>query len=706
MTQNIALSNARKNKALSFKDLAKATSISRLVLYLYENGYVQISEKHIIILSKFFDVDTEYFAIGNGYPQITEDIPKDKFLKKIQKLTSNKFTAIVSSIIFILSIVSICMSFFMTDNCSNYSEGFYDKNYIALNNYVARYSEGVPSSSIRSMDMHTSIYNNDDSSKTFTIEVFTQSSNNKIAHINTNLRTTILKDEIIYSINYTNSSFATAEVLLKKYSKKYSCLFKRTGKELKFISIDEQDQIIDGALSNDNLFEYVEVNNDTIKNSFLNIDDENFKEVSKLITDNIEECDSTFDLWNNDNPKLNVSFDEILNEQTKGNESYFSYYDLGIKLLLIGATFAVVSFIVLGLFLYFLLITKHKIHALSCNNSYFPEIDGRSIRKRAYLNNNLSIFPFLPEFAIRFCCLLILGIGSSGLMVILGSGLQIFPYSINDATYFYKIANVLVSIAIFGLFFCNMDVLQNTKNPWTSIILTFVGGAVFYVFEVVMIYDLRFGGNQTLDLLTDYFPGNILWGMCTFKVLNLFLFYNPNFENNKRRKTIIFRCFSLIPVIYLAICLIYTSGRKLGGWSMPYYFSSLLFSKSFPLSIFILTFSFAVYFYRLYVVKKYGKDESIIYFSGNKYQFVRNILTSCIILLIGIFELIFMNNQTANAIGIGKYYFIILLIPFIMFYHSHFGERNIKMDRIYRVLYVLAFSVSYIFIAAIIIMRK
>ena len=74
----------------------------------------------------------------------------------------------------------------------------------------------------------------------------------------------------------------------------------------------------------------------------------------------------------------------------------------------------------------------------------------------------------------------------------------------------------------------------------------------------------------------------------------------------------------------------------------------------------------------------------------------------CVIIgVVAIVEFLLRYNKTANQLGLGQSYYIYILIPLVLFYHPHKGDRKTVLDWIITALYMA--SVSAIIIALMVV---
>ena len=207
-------------------------------------------------------------------------------------------------------------------------------------------------------------------------------------------------------------------------------------------------------------------------------------------------------------------------------------------------------------------------------------------------------------------------------------------------------------------------------------------------------------GSLLSMFLNFSLPNPFMSTTCYFLIM-FFLFYTPKIIKT-RNKLLLFRIASILPVIYIIVSfLIFNSdilfGIKLDPWT-KYFFSGQRLS----LSILAVSYLFCLFFLRLYFKKKYGEDNANRYFMGNRFLFLKNIMTSVIIIIIWFIELLCMENPTLNKMGIGINFYMIILVPLILFYHPHKGKRNRITDYLILGLYITVLLVAYL-VAAIVV---
>lgn len=273
---------------------------------------------------------------------------------------------------------------------------------------------------------------------------------------------------------------------------------------------------------------------------------------------------------------------------------------------------------------------------------------------------------------------------------------------INDLTS-VEVASSLTSISILLVFFMKLDIKQNEKKSFTTNYFLFFLGLIFYFLLMIIEYSLSFSKSINADLLEvlmNMLPGNIIWGVLSFNLLISTLFSKPNFKTHQKRNMILFRCLSIIPISYMVISSLCQIGKKLWGWNLPLSVSTLLFSKALILILFAIIYCFAVFAYRKYITYKYGEEKGEIYQTGNRYCFVKNVIASVIIIVLGILDIIIGKNWPGNPVMNGSFYPILFCVPVVLLYHPHFGKRNAKWDISFVALYAVSMLLGILLIAA------
>lgn len=687
MAQNNNLKTELFTQNITLKELSKKTGISRLRLYLYENGYVSIKDKDIQTLSRVLNVDKSLFDIGNGYPVFENDRTNNT---KIKKVLGSKTTGVTSAIVVLSSIVFVILGINGINNVKSDTTSYFDKEYINAVNYV-RENGSISINLFNPTELLSTVKYKDTTNNSY----FTFKVSNDDSFIGKSELSTTLTRSNGYKVGLYYFDNIKGKISIKDTTDTtiYRGNFTRSAKDsisiYNLFSVNDEDESISTPLAELNPV---------------------FIDISSFLTNSLVQFDEVFESWNKDTLKYSGSFYDLLSIFKKGNDNLSFYYDLSFQGALLGSTFGAISLMAFVLFAMIFISDRKKKMANSAinveetvTNNNFCEFKETPLKFRAPLKDNLIYAPFVPEMVFRILGLIFVLIGSTGLMISVGSVLGIFQNidAVSGFKYNSAVSHILV-LGFFTMFFTKLNTIQNKKDMLSSTLLMFGGGLILYIFEVLLSFDLV-STNSVLGLvITELLPGNIIWGIGIFELLNYFLYCNPDWIQGNKTKTIIFRSLSILPLAYCLVSLFYNAGIKL--WNFPtlhYAVSALLFSKAFIFISFGILYSYIIYIYRFIVIKKYGKDNASLYFLGNKYFFIKNIIAVVLIIGIGLLEYFGSDLSFAKAFGIKNNWYILALIPIVLFYHPHNGARNKTIELTYSILNMLFLSVSYLFIICI-----
>lgn len=310
--------------------------------------------------------------------------------------------------------------------------------------------------------------------------------------------------------------------------------------------------------------------------------------------------------------------------------------------------------------------------------------------------------PFVPEILIRILAIVAALVSSIGLYRIFQSivGLDIIGV-VNDVQFKSQIST-FTTLAVMLVFFTKLDIRQSFKNSFRVNYILFFAGLIFYILLIFVQAELGSYKGDISVTVTDalnYLPGNIIWGILAFNLLVTFLFAEPQSIQNSSKKRIRYRCFAILPILYLIASSVINIGSRSLGWNIPFAINSLFFSKALILTVFSVLYCFGVYFYKRHTIVKYGKENSIIYRNGNAYLYKKNLIVVAIVALLGVVSIIISKYWPENPFDAAGGYIILFTIPFILFYHPHFGQRNKKWDIAFGAIYGLSMALGILLIA-------
>lgn len=130
-----------------------------------------------------------------------------------------------------------------------------------------------------------------------------------------------------------------------------------------------------------------------------------------------------------------------------------------------------------------------------------------------------------------------------------------------------------------------------------------------------------------------------------------------------------------------------------------------MFRKQFAATAFAIVYPLAVTIYRYIIRKKYGSEQAKLYFEGNEYYFIKNIIACFLIATIVILAYAIKNSDAslAGALDLKKATILANLIPFVLFYHPHVGKRNRALDLTFSLLYTFSFAIGYVYLGQFIL---
>jgi transcriptional regulator with XRE-family HTH domain len=678
MTQNVYLQNLRLAKKWSLKEAEKQTHISRLLLYLYEQGYLALPKKLYPDLALVYGVSVDSFNDVLAYP--TPLLEEKKPSKKAEKIKA--WALSWPSLISVFALFAICLSLFLWGyldlyKIGNSTEAVYDPSLQDLTSLVRE--KGTYDAE---KEDYLAPVTKDD--KTFTV----QASGDKRLVTSTAFVYLFPDSAQDESITFTLSASGTASIF----------------------SFTETDATLDltyytgaGRIENDHY----------ILESLLDMldeevtDEETLAEKQTLVASYEGETAPLFAEWaqtygyaGEPNPNALVAL------ITAGNAYLRGQIDLANNLLLYSTLLGVI-FLFLALLLSTLkIVAKKKKQVYELPESE-PDLAFLPPRHAAPLAPNTRFFqPFIPETLFRL----------AGVLLILSSSIILFriAYSILHAEDIFEIIiNALgvmdwikllplIPLATTLWFFIRIEILHTSKNVIPTAVLSFFLGLLYYFAENAFVFYFELGNDSyratLLELFLSFMPGNLFWGMGASSLIVLFLLTTPKFK--KKSALVSWRLLSLLPIGYLLLSYFYAVGTTLWGWpEWDADWANLLFRKQIIATTFAVLYPLSLYLYRLIASRKYGPERAPLYFEGNRYFFIKNLIACAILGALALTSYCLKGSPTAGTLGLKGSYWIAVLIPFILFYHPHLGERSKILDLVFPLAYVVSLTFAYIYIA-------
>jgi DNA-binding XRE family transcriptional regulator len=408
----------------------------------------------------------------------------------------------------------------------------------------------------------------------------------------------------------------------------------------------------------------------------------------------LADLNSNFDSLITTNTGMNYSFFEgLIPDYYAGNRRLGHLSALSLVLLVLGA----ISAASLLFFLIYCLIYGRKRKKTSFET---VEVSSRDLEKLPNAKTDFRFTPFLPETFFEIIGICFVFFGSLRILYYLFTFFGVIQISGNDFTDIPNTLFYLFMIGMFLLYFVDFDIFLDDKRVFSNVFLYLIIFVLLYFLESLIMQAFANSNNLILNELSKKVtvPNNFGTITCYFLMM-LTLFYTP-----KRIKThkglVAYRLLTIIPVgIIISFTLIYHYANTLWNWNLSIPVLYLFASEKTQFSLLCVTYLLGLYFLKLFYEKKYGKEKALALMNGNRFLFMKNAIAAGTVFIIGLLEFILKGNSAANDLGLGKYPYLILLAPALLFYHPHLGERNKVVDSITMGFYVFALVGGYIIIA-------
>ncbi len=226
-----------------------------------------------------------------------------------------------------------------------------------------------------------------------------------------------------------------------------------------------------------------------------------------------------------------------------------------------------------------------------------------------------------------------------------------------------------------------MNILTKGKNLPFKASMFMAGGLIYYVLELVIEMQLL-RKSAVLAAAIDYLPGNLFWSVGIFAFIALFLFHTPERCDNKK-KEIVYRCCSLIPLAYIAVSVTLLYLRKTHALTLSIFVKDLLLQKSNLLLLYGIIFLYGVYFLRLFLKKRYGYKEAKRFENSSQYALMQNTVMLLAMALPIFLDIFCSDNPFFIALGFNHNQYLWILLPMFAFYRPRIPERDGFLDALY-----------------------
>lgn len=664
---NIFLYNKRNEENLTRYQFSKKLNISYFRYSYIEKGVFKPTKKEIEKISNYLNLDYSIYLEGlASYPiglTVKEENPKKRY-----KLKTKPFR-ITLIVLFLISFLIYFVSRIYNQNITAITKGRLDKDYIELVDGIKQsddYTYTMSSSFTRPMILKridkeyisvTGEYQDLPFQLDFTYTIY--ETDYRITY-----KTSVKNmDSHSIPISVTYVDYTTYDTFFSEYKYtnengfKRDSLYDNTTKAIKDITIIER-----------------------IDSNILNF----YDRIEKLIND-----------------KLNIQIsikEDILTKVVPIMEESNYLGSLALLSFLISLIVLVISSILLT---YSFVSGKDKHSDKLLSEVDYEENILDCYTQKKEVPKDIRIGPFIPEVIYQIIGGIFL-VGSIifsivyAILTFIGKGAMFSNMGLNSAM-------TLLVTGIFIMLFVDFDIYLNDRRVLRNV---FIYGIIFffiYNIQVLVINALNQIALSALaiDLLNVRLP-NYFGSISLYFLIMLFLFTNPKWANTKR-KLIIYRLSSIIPIIIIIVTTIISIGYKNFGWNLNTDFLYLVDTAKPQISILVISYLVGLYFLRKFYKKRYDVNNAVRFFNGNRFLLCKNVLLLLITILISIMELIFANIPTLHRIGLGLYPTFFWLGILLLFHRPNLGKRKRATERATLVFNTVLFGTLYILIAILLI---
>ena len=625
---NTHLTKLREKHGLSLKEAAKGIGITRIMLYFYENGYFRPRKKVLKKIEKFYGTSISLEG-DSAYPAPTEKhiLKKETVITKVRKIV---FGALAGA--FLLTAISGGILF---NQSVNNHKSYYGEVYNEVKNKVQENGDLghdlVTSMEYRYIDKTVYLDN--------ATVIFYESDN--ILYFNEcTFSTTLVTPEFgtgrfhyhfgsNLGIDSSICEFTFGSLTAGTY---FNCQFDYDGAPIK--KVEKINTIIKGDIE---ITEDVAVE---IVNSALGRM-EDF--ISLLLTDTMGK---------------EVSFyNDFIPAREQGRKINFALQIVGLILIFSGI---IGFFLFIGIFLH--LIMKNVKPRL-------VQTEPKKEREtKAPLPKDFNIEFGIPDiFVIVASKILQYGTIALLLVAFLAKVGLFFPAYLSNQTFLTFLQLGLLT----GIFLEHFIIIGRLKKPTTlfsTIILNVETFLFIATIETVLISLTNAWGYDMASLVYKYVPSNVYQVVALHYLIYLFLFFQPSFlKKDKKWNRILWHSLSLIPLGALIASYFLSNSYALVYGVKENIFVNFWFPNGFlPLSIVCVLFLYITFAFRLFYEKKFGQHKAQYFFYGDRYGLYENLICAGLILIVGLLDLFFRNNQYAYYIGLGSNEWVFTIIPLII----------------------------------------
>ena len=672
LTYNGLLYTERNNRGLSRIKMAKLLHIFPYTYKMIECGYIKPTKKQVAKISKALEIDYSQYLVGEpSYPCELPEKKRNKVVAFFYKVLGTITFKIIFAVLAGLSVGFMVSGFAVEANIAKNKKSYFSEEYL---NFVetlkANGSLHISVTSRMTAPEYRS-YEKDEENKTSKyISVVGSYDDTTIGKLTF---TAIYRNEtsrLVYTISTTTKDID----LVAKYTE-YESAITYSGSFFNETTLNGVSYI-DGSgkknyyLNGEGEFEKGRVLLSTKLDEYLN-------DFNSLIS----EKDHTFAVDIADKLHYLIGLEQEASKKM-GNPILYAFFGRYFGIILSGLNIFILAYALLyG--------TTRKGEKIYKTAKFDVAVDEVSRMK-----TDIKFTPFIPETILEIVGILLVFIGSFRLVFYTSSVLTGNSSAVIGTSTGTELMQTFM-VGMFLLYFVDFDIFMDDKRVLRNIVLYSVIFFCLYGLEN-LIYRVLDIDSIVGQLSAFIAMPNMFGSIAGYYCIMLFLFFTPKFIK-KKWQLIVYRCLSIIPAVCIFVSwYLYNGYNVLFSADWPRELRNLFNAEKIPFSILAISYLFGLYLMRLFFVWRYGKDRATTFFNGNKFLWIKNIMVSLIIIVIGIVEVCLKDNPTAHKLGLGMYWNILFLIPLLLFYHPHKGPRNIILDWTTLFFYIIAISFAYV----------
>lgn len=667
---NLYLYHQRIERKLKRRDFAHFLHVNSFLYKRIEQGYIKPTKKQIAKISTALDVDYAPYLEGDySYPIPLPERPEGKWSKRFYAFCGKLWVRLTLVFLMLCSGAVLGTGIYYGNEYKSNPGAYYSDEYVVFFNALTE--KGTTTITLTG-DLTRPEISSQEEGKFYSIKgSYTKTALSSVSNI-----ATYHTDEyrISYSFSYNSPVMLSVHYVPYETGTTYSLTYYETSKD-----VYEYSYFLDSSSL---------IDSETAEGK---AQIEAIKAIASL---HFSELNTNFTTLIRDKLSLNYSFyDKLIPDYKAGSKQINTISIISLFLIILGT---------IGLAGNLFFLSFCYIYGRKRNQSVFQKetINTESLGREPHAKKDIFFSPFLPETFFELIGILFVFFGSLRILYYFFTFVGAITISGNDFTVIPETLFYLFMIGMFLLYFMDFDIFLDDKRVFRNVIMYFLIFICLYVLESMLM-----AGIAKSDILVVKEIGsklsvpNNFGTICCYFLMMLTLFYTP--KQIKSHKWLVFyRWLTAIPIAIIVVnTLIYHYANTEWGWNLPIKILYLFASEKTQFSLLCIIYLLGLFFLKYRYEMKYGKEKALALMGGNRFIFLKNSIAALTVLVIGLVEIIFYKNTAAHELGLGKYPYIIILAPFLLFYHPHKGGRNQTLDWTTMILYVIAFAGGYILIA-------